>query len=75
MTPWRTRGGDDERNQPEEDAMMNEKTGGRGGLPIPADAPVLSLEDVAGYLRRSVPAVRKLLHDRANSGRHSGGSS
>jgi hypothetical protein len=39
---------------------------GRVRSALPADAPLLSLRDVAAYLRLSLAAVRKLLDGRAD---------
>jgi len=44
--------------------MDEMKEGGRGGLPLPADGPLLSLEDVAAYLRKTPAAVRKIIEGR-----------
>lgn len=45
----------------------SEKSAGGETTPLPADAPLLSIEDAATYLRCSATAVRKLLDGRADS--------
>lgn len=48
-------------------AKRSVKSAGGGALPLPADAPLMSLGDAAAYLRLSHAAVRKLLDGRADS--------
>lgn len=44
-----------------------EASAGGGVVPLPADCPLLGVEDVAAYLRTSAASVRKLLDGRPDS--------
>ena len=52
---------------PETEGKKQQRPQPKRRPPLPGDAPLLSIEDVAVYLRTTPPAVRKMLDGRADS--------